>query len=59
MVECDHEFEDEVVFDLDAARNLSSEEVRKRWPRKFSRCKHCSLMVMRYASPEHFVYGDW
>ena len=48
-----------VAFDLDAAKGLSAQEVRTRWPRFYGVCFDCLSMVMLYASFEHFVAGDW
>lgn len=48
-----------VAFDEDAARGLSAEEVRKRWPRFYGLCPDCNTEVIRYASTAHRVLGDW
>ncbi len=52
---CDHG----ATFDREAARGLSSEEVRARWPRFFGLCKACGYYGIAYASMEHYVMGDW
>lgn len=44
-----------VTFNPEAARNLNSEAVRKRWPR--GRCSRCHTIV--YASSLHYIMGDW
>lgn len=52
---CDHG----VTFD-DAGLNLSSDEVRRRWPRLNGPCpKGCGYVGIAYASPEHYIAGDW
>lgn len=56
---CDHG----VSFDEDAFRqrpDMSTTEVRKRWPRLFGACpKGCGFDGIGYASKLHFVVGDW
>lgn len=46
-------------FDAGAARGLSDQEVRRRWPRFEGVCSECGERVIVYASAEHFVMGDW
>ena len=46
-------------FDEALARGLSSQEVRKRWPRAAVVCPQCGSKVVLYASMEHLVAGDW
>lgn len=46
-------------FDEAAARGLSAEEVRRRWPRFWGACPDCGAQVITYASVGHFVAGDW
>lgn len=49
-----------LVFDVDAARGLSAEEVRNRWPRLMGTCpKGCGFHGIAYVSMAHYVYGDW
>lgn len=38
---------------------LSSQEVREQYPRYSGRCDDCGTLVILYASPEHYVAGDW
>lgn len=45
----------EVTFNEEAAKGLSAEEVRKRWPR--GRCLKCNAII--YASSMHYIAGDW
>jgi hypothetical protein len=52
--ECDHG----VVFDEHEAHGLTSDEVRKRWPR-FSGTCHCGFYGAAYASMAHYICGDW
>lgn len=56
---CQHSNMPPVEFDEQAAKGLGSYEVRKRWPRSYSRCPDCKEMVMRYASSLHYYSGDW
>lgn len=46
-------------FDEPASRDLSSDEVRERWPRFFGRCPDCGETVIGYASLAHCIAGDW
>jgi len=56
---CQHPNLPEVPFDAEAAKGLSSWEVRKRWPRKLQTCPDCEADVICYASSEHYYSGDW
>ena len=47
------------AFDEDAARDLSSYEVRERWPRFSGVCPECGSRVILYASCLHYISGDW
>lgn len=53
--ECDHG----IVFDPAAAAEMSSSEVRRRFPRLDGRCEKCGYEGIAYASPEHYYSGDW
>ncbi len=53
--ECDHG----VRFDEDAAKGLTADEVRRRWPRFFGTCPHCGYEGIAYASNVHYYAGDW
>jgi len=44
-----------VTFDPMAARGLTANEVRQRWPR--GQCQDCKTIV--YASAAHYIEGDW
>ena len=57
--ECAHPHVPVPAFDADAARHLSADEVRARWPRGNSQCPGCGARVISYASPLHYVSGDW
>ena len=46
-------------FDQKAAAGLSSDEVRKRWPRFGGLCPDCGTWTVAYASYEHYLAGDW
>jgi len=48
-----------VAFDRAAAAGLSAARVRKRWPRWDGPCPDCGLRMLKYASSDHFFYGDW
>lgn len=48
-----------VLFDYEASKGLSAEEVRKRWPRFHGRCPDCEYYGVIYASREHMYSGDW
>lgn len=58
--DCKHERLPLPAFDYQAAIGLSSDEVRKRWPRTTEKCPDCELEFMAvYASFAHYVAGDW
>lgn len=49
-----------VTFDGEAAKGLSPDEIRKRWPRGWGLCKlGCGFSGIAYASFLHYVSGDW
>lgn len=56
---CPHPGMAQPVFDREAAKGLSSSEIRERWPRVFQHCEQCGLTVVAYASYEHYLSGDW
>lgn len=56
---CEHPELPRPPFDAEAARGLSAEEVRKRWPRFYGPCPDCNTTVIHYASTAHYVLGDW
>jgi len=47
------------AFDEEAAKGLSAEDVRRRWPRRFGPCSACGEGGIAYASFLHYVSGDW
>lgn len=55
---CEHEAI-AVTFDKEAARDLSTTEIRERWPRFLGNCPTCGERLIKYASYEHYLYGDW
>ena len=55
---CDHE-KCKPEYDSELAKNMTSIEVRKHFPRFFGKCPDCNEEVIYYASTEHFVMGDW
>lgn len=46
------------AFDEEAARGLSSDEIRERWPRGH-KCPNCGLQAEFYASHSHYSMGGW
>lgn len=48
-----------VTFDEEASKGLSSQEIRKRWPRFHGPCPDCGETMIVYASYLHYVMGDW
>lgn len=48
-----------VTFDPEAARGLTTDEIRKRWPRGYWTCPECGSVTTRYASTKHYFAGDW
>ena len=53
--DCAGEHQKLVTFDSLQAREMSSAEIRKRFPR--ITCQECGTVV--YASYEHYIAGDW
>jgi Domain of unknown function (DUF4326) len=54
--DCDHG----VRFDPDVARNMTSSQIRKTFPRLHGTCpKGCGFYGASYATWEHYVAGDW
>lgn len=75
IVVCKHERACPTGFDAEAAKalldgwvpkdeaewvfgNPMHAEVRRRWPRG-SQCPDCGEVGIFYASPDHYVLGDW
>ena len=49
-----------VTFDSEASQRLSSDDVRKKWPRLSGECPlGCGFNGFGYASLEHYIAGDW
>ena len=59
ILNCEHPNLPSVLFDPEAAKELSSYEVRARWPRGCVTCPDCNATVIQYASFEHYCAGDW
>lgn len=57
-IECKHESV-KVEFDEEAAKGLDVYEIRKRWPRFSGNCPSCGELLIKYASVDHYRYGDW
>ena len=53
--DCIGEHQKLVTFDSEQARDMSSAEIKKRFPR--ITCQECGTVV--YASYEHYIAGDW
>ena len=47
------------TFDADAAKGLTTYEIRARFPRFEGRCPDCGVSLIYYADYAHYVYGDW
>jgi hypothetical protein len=47
------------VFDLEDSKSLSSEEVKRKYPRFSGICPDCGCNVILYESFEHYIAGDW
>lgn len=56
---CLHEEAPQPAFDEEEARGLPAEEVRRRWPRWVGNCPGCGQALILYASPHHYIAGDW
>lgn len=56
---CQHPNADCPEFDAEAARNMTSGEVQRRFPRKRVTCPDCGETFTAYASFEHYTAGDW
>jgi len=56
---CDHLRVPNVEFDEKAAKEMSVEDIRERWPRGESMCPDCGVPVIKYASEVHYLMGDW
>ena len=54
---CDHA-ECKPPFDSQAAKSMTSLEVREKYPRFYGECPNCKGMVIAYASFEHYISGD-
>jgi hypothetical protein len=46
-------------FDEELAKTMTSDEVRKTYPRFFGLCASCGYKGISYASFAHYIYGDW
>lgn len=57
--ECLHSSIPEPEFDLEVAKTLSADEVRKKYPRIWATCPDCGCPVIKYASFTHYIAGDW
>lgn len=47
------------VFNAEACRFLSPEQVRARYPRYEGMCQTCTLIIRMYADLAHFIAGGW
>jgi len=49
-----------VTFDREATANMSSHDIRQKWPRLVGDCPlGCGFRGIAYASGAHYVFGDW
>ena len=48
-----------VEFDCEASKGLSDSEVRRRWLLFDGYCHDCGQQLIKYASFEHYISGDW
>lgn len=46
-------------FDEEAAQGMDEYEIKERWPRFDGTCPDCGGLVIAYASPMHYIMGDW
>jgi hypothetical protein len=57
--ECGHPSVPTPEFDYIEANNLSASEVMQTYPRTEAVCPDCGENVIKYASAEHYLQGDW
>jgi hypothetical protein len=57
--QCKHEDLPPVPFDAEACKGKSASWVREHYPRVYSVCPKCREGVLRYASFEHYIEGDY
>lgn len=48
-----------VEFDIVEAQKLDAHAIRQRFPRFNGKCPDCGCDLIKYASMEHYYYGDW
>ena len=48
-----------VEYDSDAAKTMDSYAIRSRFPRFDGKCPDCGCQLIKYASMEHYIAGDW
>lgn len=46
-------------FDAEAAKGMTADEVREKFPRSYGQCSKCGATGVAYASFEHYLAGDW
>jgi len=58
---CEHPNVGRPEFDYEEAKakKMDAYQVQQKWPRKQEWCLDCGKRVIRYASPEHYIMGDW
>lgn len=59
MNTCSHPGMPEPKFDREKAKTMTSDEVRRIYPRLHYACPACKSNVIGYASFEHYLMGDW
>ena len=55
---CDHDSV-KVDFDKEKASNMTVGELRDKYPRFHGKCPDCGCDLIKYASIEHYLMGDW
>lgn len=56
---CDHSMAPAPQFDKEAARSMSTSRIRTVFPRFDGPCPGCGVRLIKYASWDHYIYGDW
>ncbi len=57
--DCEHFSIEPPDFDPEKAKGMSTEQVRKSFPRREEICLDCGSLVIEYYSYEHYIAGDW
>lgn len=46
-------------FDSEAAKSMTPDQVKQKYPRFYGQCPDCKAHLSVYASFEHYIAGDW